>query len=932
MKKNPVIAGKAKKKSIPINININLEPGKIFISNQINPIASSYLSMGKKIQNTKNIKYSKFIHVNTNSAVNYYTLNSKDSKLGNNSITNSLLNNFQNNNNSDYNDINFNSYLNSNNNHNHHLYDMNSIEKNVNKYNINFNSKARKQLSTISNSLLTNDLLINGFQTSKNNNSNLLNNIKPKNKLNTNSKNNISRIKTTYSTRPNFLDSRNKTKKVPMKSKIRQFKNQFKGGKPVSTSFSKVHVKNNFQGYSPRDLYNYGKTDMLNNITYENSQDSMLVKYNTNGNFIINKNLYENKNKHFRHNTASFDNKDIINIFNKNHLSNKSTKNINNININNINNITNKINNINNICINNINSNKITNLNQGRNLVNKINNLDFEVITPSNQSINKINYGNNIKKNQFSKGKINDIKIYINEKKFNHKVNKFRYINNISNNNINDISNNNNSDIYHNYNCMNDNLLKNNYNSIVHHMKNSHSINANIPGIKKVFLKQKEIKKNNSINTQNRLINKPIPAPNQKLKGNGIPSQRNIKINLAKFLQDVKVKQNNKLVMGRKSASIKRVTKENNSDFSISQLNEKIAKKILKNNDEGNDIRTYIINNKKNINKTIQEEIKKELTFDEKHNINKYNDIDKINNNILIDTNYISNVQYKSMINRGTNIPSNLINEICNNNANIGNNYNYYKLNYNGKISTTNNNYGKNKNDYSIDIIPNLTSTNNNKYLKNDENINSLNLNLNKVTDINKLCLINKNNINENTKEKNLVDINVNENYDIRNDDDILSKKNKNNINIINDDISIPKISKLKIDRNINDNKLIDNKISNNLFDEDNLNDLPEDYDENFNDLYSIINKMNFGNVLVCVEGLFTAEGRTYKKYKEKFDKFYDKQYCKKGNSFVNSNNKPKKVIEGISVTSNTKTSSSSSKKNPMYNNDMNIVKELNAY
>ena len=35
--------------------------------------------------------------------------------------------------------------------------------------------------------------------------------------------------------------------------------------------------------------------------------------------------------------------------------------------------------------------------------------------------------------------------------------------------------------------------------------------------------------------------------------------------------------------------------------------------------------------------------------------------------------------------------------------------------------------------------------------------------------------------------------------------------------------------------------KIKDNKISNNLFDEENLEDLPEDYDENFNDLYSIL-------------------------------------------------------------------------------------------
>ena len=46
--------------------------------------------MGQKIQISKNNKNSKIIHVNTNSAMNYYTLNSKDSKQINGSITNSI--------------------------------------------------------------------------------------------------------------------------------------------------------------------------------------------------------------------------------------------------------------------------------------------------------------------------------------------------------------------------------------------------------------------------------------------------------------------------------------------------------------------------------------------------------------------------------------------------------------------------------------------------------------------------------------------------------------------------------------------------------------------------------------------------------------------------------------------------------------------------
>ena len=140
-----------------------------------------------------------------------------------------------------------------------------------------------------------------------------------------------------------------------------------------------------------------------------------------------------------------------------------------------------------------------------------------------------------------------------------------------------------------------------------------------------------------------------------------------------------------------------------------------------------------------------------------------------------------------------------------------------------------------------------------------------------------------------------------------------------NKINIIKNDI-INKLDKkhIKIVTK-KSNKFIldlkDNKIENDLFKEDNLNDLPEDYDEDFNDLYSIVNKINFGRVLVGVEGFFTAEGKPYKKYKDKFDKFYDKIFPKKRNSFTNSNNKEKYLLEIPGFSSNSKTNYSSSKK-----------------
>ena len=60
----------------------------------------------------------------------------------------------------------------------------------------------------------------------------------------------------------------------------------------------------------------------------------------------------------------------------------------------------------------------------------------------------------------------------------------------------------------------------------------------------------------------------------------------------------------------------------------------------------------------------------------------------------------------------------------------------------------------------------------------------------------------------------------------------------------------------------------------------------------------------------------------------------YDKLYNKKRNSFSNSNDKPRKVIESTGLTSNTKTNSSSSKKNIIITNliynGLNIAEDLN--
>ena len=833
MKKNNTLGIKTKKKAIPININTNPAPGKFLFSNHVNNIASSYLSMGRRIQINKNIKASKIIHVNTNSATNYYTLNTKDTRQTNGSITNSLINNIKNNNNkSEYNSININNYININNNNSQNQQQNSEIIKVSNTH------SKDKQLSTISNSKINNDILINGYQSSKNN----INNSKFKNKANNSTTtNNLSKNKKTYSTRPNFLDSKIKTKKMPMKSKIRQYKYQYKNNKPISTSFNNVYMtKRHFQGSYQRDILNYVRNDLLSNINNEKNYENYFTKNNFN---LIHKNLYEIKNRHNRHNTASFGNKDIMNIFHKKNLSSKMNNFYNNINSNN--------------NIHNLNENNEKNI---KHSVNK-NNINNDANLIVYNIINKINNSNNSKKKikKLSNGKINDIKIYVNEKNINSKENK------------NNSNNNKKINSYHNFYYTK--YLSNNYNSnnnnnvnIAHHQKNQSNININITGIKKILVKQKENKKIN----KNKITNNPIPTPSQKIKTNIIPSQRNIKINLAKFLKGVKTKPNNKgkLIVGRKSLSIKKISKENNSDFFISQLNDKITNILLKNKEEENiNINNYNTNNNNNnIQNKNEEKIEK--------NENDNNDNNKNSKNENIENDLISDIYHNNNKNNKNK------NDKC-----------IFDFNCHSNNSTTNN--INNKNDYSIDNMPGPININNKLILQRKKSIDN---ELQNITDLNNSNPnININNIiNEKNKQENEI---------------IKNKKDKNST-IINTDINKIKIIKKETQ------KLINNNIKNTLFDEENLDELPEDYDENFNDLYSIINKINFGSVLVCVEGLFTPEGRTYKKYRDKFDKFYDKLFIKKGNSFSNSNNKPKKIVEVAGLTSNTKTNSSSSKKN----------------
>ena len=562
--KNKTNVEKKIKKSIPININLN--HGQFLFKNNINKIASSYISMGKKIQTRKNKQPSK-IQVNTNSVSNNYAKQTNTSSY--------ILNNSKN----STNKSNF-GYTNGNNNYNINYsiqnYQMNQLGKNKIRFAKRIiHSKDRRQLSISSNSNTSNDLFANGYKTSINN----LNNIKIKNKIINlnNTKDNVSKNHENYSSRAKYLDSRNKTKKISMKSKLQYIR----GNKHISTSFADSYTtKRQLIDKFTKNVNNCIKRDLFNKIEKIYGKNYSIIH--------MNKNLY--KIKHLRHNTANFGQNEIMNIFHKRTLSNKCI----NYNVSKIS--GNTINNISNININNniyINNDKNININKIQKSINK--NIENNSKMPN--CFNKINYKINSKEKlkRTNKININDIRIYIKEKNLK-----------ISDNNQN--SN-----------------LQNKFFS-----NNISNFNV-IPGVKKITIKERD----NKLPSISKIdIYNQIPIPTKKSKNNEIPSQRNIKINYVKISQNTKKKKINKRTIGRKSSSKKEESKENKSEFSFPKT--KIRSLTKKNNENSilktNDIKRNI--NFEEDNKRIDEIKNLEKDSEINNNSSNINYISNLNNNI----------------------------------------------------------------------------------------------------------------------------------------------------------------------------------------------------------------------------------------------------------------------------------------------------------
>ena len=130
--------------------------------------------------------------------------------------------------------------------------------------------------------------------------------------------------------------------------------------------------------------------------------------------------------------------------------------------------------------------------------------------------------------------------------------------------------------------------------------------------------------------------------------------------------------------------------------------------------------------------------------------------------------------------------------------------------------------------------------------------------------------LLNYDNNNDNINNNNNIKITVNSN--------IKEFSNKNDEVISdNNQINSPKNNIYLNNSNSNFNNRPDNdEFNNSLFDLENLNELPEDYDEKFDDLNSIVKKIKFNQIYLTNESIFTLKNKYLDNYNETFSNIFN--------------------------------------------------------
>ena len=100
--------------------------------------------------------------------------------------------------------------------------------------------------------------------------------------------------------------------------------------------------------------------------------------------------------------------------------------------------------------------------------------------------------------------------------------------------------------------------------------------------------------------------------------------------------------------------------------------------------------------------------------------------------------------------------------------------------------------------------------------------------------------------------------------------------------------------------------------------------DIEKIIDDKFDDLYSIIKRINFSTVLLNNEGIFNVENKVYQNHTQVFNNYYDKFYLKN----LSTVKKVNKGSKGKNCSTSTKVNTTSCKKNS-YQKEKNDIEEF---
>ena len=412
--------------------------------------------------------------------------------------------------------------------------------------------------------------------------------------------------------------------------------------------------------------------------------------------------------------------------------------------------------------------------------------------------------------------------------------------------------------------------------NINHHIKNTFSMNGN------------RIIYDNNLITKDKKINKKIISNkdknNKNIKNNNPIIDRKVKICRKDLLQEIKSKINTKKTKEIKNNKKKEKQNEKNKKGKIKEFSKIIVLGNSKHKKTSIDFHNDKYNSI-NKNSTLENVSKTKRDLISKNNSIISNS--KSKENIKIEK--IKTLDQKSIRNNGfinnNSLQQRIINDINidNNNVKDSNNIIEYTNRFNVTcfpfpLMTKKTNYKK--------PLIKITAKSNISFNKNDYD-----------KDLNNTSIANNSEI-----------MSINQNNLLFQDKSLIIRKKKS---ISNNSFHINKKLICHSSRVTNKSNNNIKEIKNRLFDYDNLEKFPENYDEKFDDLYSVVHRINFGAVLIGAESLFCLESNKYKEFQCNFDSLFIKQY----NKLSIEENKGK-YIKKINNSCSTKTDFSSSNKN----------------